>query len=321
MTDQSSLGGSGTAGILLYWRVISRQRKFLGIFVAAAVVLTMITSLFLTNIYSAAAIIIPVAPKETGSSGIAASLMQQVGGLPGITVPETASSSEIVTLLRSNVLREKIITKNDLLPKLFPEEWNKEAKTWKVNAGFTLNPFTLSKKLIRFIKPAGNKNPVHDEGIPSIWDGLRKLDDTVAIMSNVKEKTIQISAESDDPVLSAQIVGYYLSALNDHMSGEAKRVATINRSYLEEQLSQTMDPFIKQKIYNMIAQQLETSMMAEVKENFAFKIIDPPRVPDRKVKPKRLQMVMIGLLSSLFIGLLIVFIRENLDRIKAQKNK
>ncbi len=94
------------------------------------------------------------------------------------------------------------------------------------------------------------------------------------------------------------------------MSSEARRVATINQKYLEEQLGKTADPLIKQKIYNLIAQQLETSMMAEVKENFAFKVIDPPKVPDKRIKPKRIQMVLLsfvivhlyGCVFSIFYG-------------------
>jgi len=68
--------------------------------------------------------------------------------------------------------------------------------------------------------------------------------------------------------MASKIVEYYLATLTNYMSSETKRVANTNRKYLEEQLVNTSDPFIKQKIYNLIAQQIETAMMAEVKENF-----------------------------------------------------
>jgi len=85
---------------------------------------------------------------------------------------------------------------------------------------------------------------------------------------------------------------------------------------LEEQLQKTADPLIRQKIYNLIAQQLETAMMAEVKENFAFKIIDPPKVPDRKIKPKRALMVVLSFSLALFMGVFIAFFMEYLERIR-----
>jgi LPS O-antigen subunit length determinant protein (WzzB/FepE family) len=94
------------------------------------------------------------------------------------------------------------------------------------------------------------------------------------------------------------------------MSNEARRVADTNKKYLESQVDKTADPFIKTKIYALIAQQIETAMMAEVKENFAFKILDPPRVPDVKIKPKRTQMAIIAFVVSLFLGIFVAFGNE-----------
>ena len=70
-------------------------------------------------------------------------------------------------------------------------------------------------------------------------------------------------------------------------------------------MGSTADPFIKQKTYNMIAQQIETGMMAEVKENFAFKMIDPPLAPDKTIRPKRGLIVILSMVMSLFLGICI----------------
>lgn len=126
--------------------------------------------------------------------------------------------------------------------------------------------------------------------------------------------TINIAAQFDDPVIAANLVQYFIAALNDHMSKEARRVAALNKKYLEEQLLQNSDPLIKQKIYTMIAQQVETAMMAEVKENFSFKVIDPPMVPDKKIKPKRAQMVVLSFVVSLFLAVFVVFALEYLEK-------
>jgi len=74
---------------------------------------------------------------------------------------------------------------------------------------------------------------------------------------------------------------------------------------------------IRQKIYNLIAQQIETSMMSEMKENFAFTMIDSPREPDRKVFPDRKKIVKIGSLISLFTGISFGFLVEYRGRRKS----
>ena len=316
MNDESSVSDNNEMSLADYWRIIMKRRKMIGMFVLAAVILTVIISLCMKNIYGARAIIIPIAPKDSGGSSIAAGIMQQVGGLPGIALPDSSSSAEIVTLLNSNILREKVITQYNLLPVLFSDQWDENTKNWKKRAWY--NPLYLISSLIRLIKPVDKKGIKKIEGIPDIWDGLRKLDDMVKINNNVRDRTITIVVEFDDPVLATNIAGYFLIALNDHMSGEAKRVALTTRKYLEQQLDQTADPFIKQKIYNLIAQQIETSMIAEVKENFAFKIIDPPKAPDRKIKPQRAQMVLLSLLISLMIGIAIAVFLGYWEKMKDQ---
>ncbi len=252
---------------------------------AAAVLTTGIISFRMTNIYQSTAVISPVSSKE-GGGGLSA-IALQFGGLPGISLPGSASSSsEILNLMKSNVLREKVIEKYNLLPLLFHEKWSIEKKGWKV------------------------------ERVPTLWDGLRAIEGIVKVSNNIKDNTITIAADFYDPDIAAKIPEYFLTALNEHLVSEARRVAETNKKYLEEQLVKTADPLIRQKIYNLVAQQIESSMMAEVKENFAFKVIDRPRVPDRKIRPKRAQMLIISFVVSLFAGIFLAFLMEAFQKSK-----
>ena len=52
-------------------------------------------------------------------------------------------------------------------------------------------------------------------------------------------------------------------------------------------------------------------MLANVREDYAFKVIDPAMVPKTKIKPQRRQIVIIGFFLGLIIGGIIVLLREN----------
>ncbi|MCK9392643.1 MAG: Wzz/FepE/Etk N-terminal domain-containing protein [Syntrophales bacterium] len=300
--------------LLDYWRVIWKRRKLIGYIVAATVLLTVVVSLFMTNIYRAETVIMPVTAKEGGGMSM---LTQQIGGLAalGISSPGSSSMSEIMALLKSNIVQEKMIQQYNLMPVLFYEQWDEKKRTWKKGNGFSLNPLHYVSLIARSLSPtppAGARKK--DPGIPDTWDALRKLDDIVIVKNNMKEGTIILTVDFHDPDMAAKLADYFLLSLTNYMSSEAKRVANTNRKYLEEQLATTNDPFIKQKNYNLIAQQIETAMMAEVKENFAFKIIDPPLAPDKKFKPKRSQMVMISFVVALFMGIFVAFFLEYLEK-------
>jgi len=315
--DQNRLGEEDEIDLLELWRTVWKRRKLIASIVCVGVLLTAIVSLFMTNIYQSEAVIMSVETKSGRvGGGMAAAMMSQMGGGLGslIGLPDSSSAIEIGLLLESKVLQKKIIHDYNLLPVLFPKQWDEKKKTWKKESGFSLNPLAWLSKLLAAVKPADKKKSKKIEGVPDEMDGLRALDKLVKINKNKKDNFISISVQHQDPDVAAAIVGHYLAALNDHMSQEAIRVATINKKYLEEQLSQTTDPLIQQKLYSMIAQQIETSMMAAVKENFAFKIIDPPLVPDQKLKPKRAQMVVLSFVVFLFLAVFVVFILEYLEK-------
>ena len=291
---------------------IWKGKKLIIWMVVIFTIATAVMSLFMTNIYTAHALLKQV--DSNSGSGIAT----QLGGLAslaGLPTPGETSSIEIVNLLKSNILKKNIIEKYNLLPVLFPDDWDVKKKTWKKeNSGFSLNPLALISK----IRPAQPNAPKKEPGVPDTWDGIRALDEIVDIHHDLKEDLITISVEFSDPDMAAKIVNYFIITLNDYMSSEANRVAKINKEYLEKQLPETNDNLIREKIYNLIASKIETIVMSEVKENFAFKVLDPPMAPDKKSKPKRVQMVIVAFIMSLFLAVFVVLSRDYIKKIKAK---
>ncbi|MBP7232921.1 MAG: hypothetical protein KBA28_13430 [Syntrophaceae bacterium] len=324
---QSSDGQEEKIDLFALGNLLWKRRKMISWISGVMVVMTAVSSLFMPNIYEAKAVIIPVQRDKDMASTLMGNLYNMMGA------PYTSASGELVLLLQSNILREKIIQDYQLMPVLFKRLWDEEKKDWKAskfsNAGgrkkirqddeFTLNSHSIFFKAIIPYMPDDKPILQKDKGIPDIWDGLRELETKIKIEENKFDQTIVVSAEADDPVRAANMVMYFLTALNDYMSNDAKRVAAINKKYLEEQLMKTADPLIKQKIYNLIAQQVETSMMADVKENYFFKIIDPPKAPDKKIKPRRALMVVSSFLVSLVLGIGTVFVLELWKKIEQRK--
>src|SRR3989338_1051034 len=103
--------------LLDYWRVIWKRKVLIILLVFVTALITAVYSLSLINIYQASVIITPISSKDSGGGGGLSALAQQFGGLPGISLPGSSSASEIVNLLKSNILREKVIDEfNHLLP-------------------------------------------------------------------------------------------------------------------------------------------------------------------------------------------------------------
>lgn len=274
-------GLSDEINLFDYLKVIQRHKKLIIIIIAISVVVSVVRALLTPPVYEAKAIITP-ASQQNAPSGMGVLAMQF-----GLAASTQSSVTEIVNLLNSNILREKVIKKNNLLPVLL----GTEAKNKKDSSE--------------------NKR---------IWNALRALQGILKISYKQKDNIIEISAQFNDPDMAVKIINYTVTELTEHMSSETRRVVETNKKYHESQLSATADPFIKAKIYSLIAQQVEQAMMAEVKENFAFKVLDPPRVPDQRIKPQRRRMVMRAFVASLFVGIFMAFLKEYVDKVRSDKS-
>jgi uncharacterized protein involved in exopolysaccharide biosynthesis len=71
---------------------------------------------------------------------------------------------------------------------------------------------------------------------------------------------------------------------------------------------------LKQIFYQLIEQQIQTKMLATVRDEYALKVIDPAIVPELKDGPKRALIVILSLFIALITSIGWVLIRLALKR-------
>lgn len=81
------------------------------------------------------------------------------------------------------------------------------------------------------------------------------------------------------------------------------------------------DLLTKQKVFELMSQQLEIAKLDEAKDTLSFQIIDEAITPDKKSKPKRGVIIAIGLIISLFIAILSVLILNKFGKWAATEPK
>jgi len=80
------------------------------------------------------------------------------------------------------------------------------------------------------------------------------------------------------------------------------------------------DALIQQKVFELLTQQYELAKIEEAKDDITFQIIDPAIPPEKRIKPKRTQNVLLAGVVSLFLGIFLVFFLEYLAKQKSQPN-
>lgn len=270
------------ANLIDYWRVIYNYRSTV-LFVATIMIsISTLFAVLSTPIYRTEILLSPAQEDETSSSALA-----QLGGLAsivGLNFGSGGSTEESLAVLKSKAFLDQFIKDKELLPILFKKKWDSEAHHWKVN---------------------------DSEDIPSIRDAYEFFTKYIFSTSTAKDSgLVTVSLEWSDPKLIAAWANELINRLNDHQRRGAIAEGQKSIEYLEKQLRETSVVEMQQTLYRLIESETQKMMIANVREEYAFKVIDPAVVPEKKVKPKRAIIITLGGFTGLMLGIFLAFFRS-----------
>jgi tyrosine-protein kinase Etk/Wzc len=279
--------------LLELWLVLWNQRKFLLALFLVATISTGCLSLFVfPKIYQAKASLIPVESREGGLS----SYLSMLGGI-GLSLPagKAAPSQTLVAILESRTLKEKVISRLDLLKIFSEKEWDPLRKEWK--------------------------DPTK---APSLEDGVKALRGITRVSDERRTGLVTITVEWKDPALASEIANAHILELEGFINANALSVAKKKRLFLEAQVSKTkrelseaeerFKDFQQEKRFVAMNEQAEAAIrgLAELKGMVAAKEVelDVIRTYATSLNPK------VQLLESQLTEL-----RKQLERLEANHSK
>jgi hypothetical protein len=267
--------------VLASWRLI-----------AAAVLISAVgalaVTLFMPTIYRAKIIVAPVTESESiGSHGLGGMLGGEIGGLASmagidITGGDARKQEFYATLMSVGFAREFIQSEN-LMPLLFPDRWDTHTGNWRPG--------------------------VH---VPTLGAGVRMLAGHFrTITEDRKTSLVTVTFDCTSPELAARLANRSIEMVNDRLRNEAIKNADLSIEYLDKELGKTNVVGVQQGIYQLIQEQIDKSMVANVQREYAYKVIDPAVVPDIKASPLRGLIGSIGAIAGLVLSLSWVLLRRS----------
>lgn len=76
------------------------------------------------------------------------------------------------------------------------------------------------------------------------------------------------------------------------------------------------DLMVREKVFELLSQQLEMAKIQESQEDISFQILDIAIPPEEKSKPRRLLIILASFISSIFIGVLLALAKESMSQTK-----
>ncbi len=274
--------------LLDYWRVLMRYKWLIVVITLLSTTAAVIHALLADEVFESEVVFMPANEEGGGLSGMAG----QFGGLAALAGVNLGGgggkTEEALATLSSRAFTVEFINELELMPILYAGLWNAAAKQWI---------------------------PTDKKEIPSEWKAYKMFNDGIRKVSNdAATGMITLSISWGDPVLAAQWANALIEKLNAHQKASAVSEAEKSIDYLKNQLAQTSVVEMRGAIFNLIEAQTKNIMLANVRDEYAFKIIDPAVVPEQRVSPKRKLIVilgmMVGFMLSIFLSFLINFIKN-----------
>jgi len=289
--------------LLELWNVIWKGKWFvMGFTLACTLVAVYITLYVLPVTYKSDMVI---QPTEVSSQSVLSALAVS---LP-ISIPMGNSGDKnikLFTFLNSRTIKQRLIEKYDLLPKLYSKIWDKENGRWLIDDPNDMP--TVIKLIQEGFADIYNASEHKKTGLITIsWTDQDP--EFTKIMLNRTEKELRYFLENEyesDAKREREFVESQLAKAESELEFWEKQVPsdrlTLSKIQRERLASQT--------VYTELRKQLEISKISEVKEIIRFKILDHPFVPETRFKPKRTQICALTIVTSGFLSIFMLFFQQ-----------
>ena len=290
MQTQQTMDYSIHSLIIYLW---SKKMWIIGI----PFVVTLITagwSLTISNTYLSDTVL---SPTEEASGGGLANLSGQLGGLAslaGISLGESSTDHVTIAMaiLESRQFISRFVNKYELKDEIMA------AQEWDEVTGeliFDVNIYDpASQTWTR--KPEGNR-----PSEPTDLEVYEKFRELLIVERDKATNLVTISIEFFSPDLAQIWLQNMIAEVNNVMREREIDTTQQNIAYLEEQVEGLDNIEMRTVFFQLIQEQSKNLMLAEVRTDFVFTIIDPPILPELKHAPRRALICIVAMILSGFL--------------------
>jgi uncharacterized protein involved in exopolysaccharide biosynthesis len=241
-----------------------------------------VTAFLAEPLYSAATVVAD-ARADSGSNALGAALgaLGNLGNVARLSVQGGATAAdEAMAVMRSREFTERFIRDHNLMPHLFSTLWDARAGEWLVP----------------------------EQERPTLGQAFRAFEGIRSITQAGRGGLITVRIDWRDPAQAAEWANALVAQLNAEMRDRAIASTKLSVGYLERELATTSTIETRQAINRLMEAQINQRMLANVTEDYAFRIVEralPPE-PDEVVGPSKLVLLALGPSLGLVFGVFVV---------------
>lgn len=251
------------------------------------------------NIYQASVLLAP-----TQEEGAASGISGQLGGLASLAGINLGGGGANKTVMAKEVLKSRafltdFIHRHDLVvPLMATKAWDMRQNQWVIEREL-FNPTTQ-----QWLTDEDGESLQ-----PTDWDMVNKFKTShLSVSENKENGMVTLSVKSQSPPAAKAWADMLVKDINEHMRQQDVKESEARIAYLEDKLSETNIAGMQQVFYQLIESETRTVMLANARDEYIFKTVDPAVVPQEKSGPQRSLIAIVATMLGGMLGVLLVFI-------------
>lgn len=149
---------------------------------------------------------------------------------------------------------------------------------------------------------------------PSEWRVVNRFRNSVlSIQDDVRKGTITIVVEWHDATVAAKWANDYVAMANEIIRRRTLDESARNFDYLNAQLAKTNVVEMQKVLYSLIENETKTLMLANARQEYAFRVVDPAVAAERPARPKFALTLLLSVAFGLVVGVAIAYLMELLS--------
>ena len=272
---------------------------YIGAITSLFSLISIIYALMLPNIYQSKATLMAV-EQGSGMSGMVGR-MSGMASLAGISLDSKSSSKDQEAIAR---IKSFEFFSNNFLPNIKLEnlmavkKWNQASNTITYHASDFNSD---SGQWLRKSKPPRSN-------IPTSQEAYEEFMEIMSVNKDKKTLLVTLSVEHKSPFIAQQWVEIMINQIDQVMRDQDRQTATKSIEYLNSLAPTVNYEEIKKALSALQQEQMKRLMMVEANDNYIFKVLDSPIVPEVKSRPKRSLIVIWGTILGMVLSALGVLV-------------
>jgi LPS O-antigen subunit length determinant protein (WzzB/FepE family) len=266
-------------------------------FVTIFAITSVIAALSLENLYRSD---IKLYPNESSGSDIS-SMSSQLGGLASLAGVELGGADNKVHLaiqtLKSREFISMFINKYNLKAAIIAEEH------WDFNSNmlfYDQEMYNSEKEL--WVREVTKPFKV----TPSDQEAYKEFIENHLILREEADVGIWVlTIEHISPYIAQEIATNLVKEINSQIRQSDMEEAEASLLILQDALKNVELVDMKNMLFELIQQNAQKKLLAEVREEYVFRVVDPAIVPEIKYSPSRALLCVIGIFLGFVIGIFI----------------